>query len=381
LRLRRGTDAERLLITPLQGELIYTTDTKKIYVGDGAEQGGVLVGPLDPADTSLLNDSTPQLGGDLDLNGNNITGTGNINIDGTITATGNINLGDASEDEITVAGTINSSLRPALDSTYNLGSGSRRWQNVWATGADIQGQLSADSIALQGNIEGLDSSIIYNGELDLLTVSTIRAAAVNADLTGSVFSDDSALTLVDAVTGSLNTAFLSIQGDTITCTTDNINIQGRNISLRGTSVDGTLENTASLVASAVKLDNGTAIEPSPGDYIGGIGIQSEFDNDTFIRSIFVTAIDTVSGTESSPATQELWLHNANGTLEKMFSVNSRGVTESTGPFKMPTYANDTDRDTRVTTPEEGMVIFNKRDDSTGIPQFQGYDGTNWVDLH
>ena len=42
LRLRRGTDAERLLITPLEGELLYTTDTKKIYVGDGTTLGGII---------------------------------------------------------------------------------------------------------------------------------------------------------------------------------------------------------------------------------------------------------------------------------------------------------------------------------------------------
>jgi hypothetical protein len=35
--------------------------------------------------TSLVQDTTPQLGGDLDLNTNNITGTGNINIDGILT--------------------------------------------------------------------------------------------------------------------------------------------------------------------------------------------------------------------------------------------------------------------------------------------------------
>ena len=39
-------------------------------------------------DVTVVNDSTPQLGGDLDLNGNNITGTGNINITGTATVTG-----------------------------------------------------------------------------------------------------------------------------------------------------------------------------------------------------------------------------------------------------------------------------------------------------
>ena len=37
---------------------------------------------------TILDDSTPQLGGNLDLNSNNITGTGNINITGTATVTG-----------------------------------------------------------------------------------------------------------------------------------------------------------------------------------------------------------------------------------------------------------------------------------------------------
>ena len=31
LRLRRGTNAERLLVTPVEGELVYTTDTKLIF--------------------------------------------------------------------------------------------------------------------------------------------------------------------------------------------------------------------------------------------------------------------------------------------------------------------------------------------------------------
>ena len=86
LQVRRGTNAERLGITPLAGELVYTTDTKQLYVGDGATAGGItsIAGTID----SLLADTTPQLGGTLDLNGNDITGAGNININGTITATG-----------------------------------------------------------------------------------------------------------------------------------------------------------------------------------------------------------------------------------------------------------------------------------------------------
>jgi len=37
--------------------------------------------------SELVDDTTPQLGGDLDLNSSDITGTGNINITGTVTAT------------------------------------------------------------------------------------------------------------------------------------------------------------------------------------------------------------------------------------------------------------------------------------------------------
>ena len=42
LKLRRGTEANRTSITPAEGELIYITDTKKLYSGDGTTAGGVI---------------------------------------------------------------------------------------------------------------------------------------------------------------------------------------------------------------------------------------------------------------------------------------------------------------------------------------------------
>ena len=58
LRLRRGTDAERQLITPAQGELIYTTDTKSLYIGDGTTAGGIVVQGGGGGGASTLNDLT-----------------------------------------------------------------------------------------------------------------------------------------------------------------------------------------------------------------------------------------------------------------------------------------------------------------------------------
>lgn len=43
LQIKRGTDTQRIGITPVVGEPIFTTDTKKLYIGDGSTAGGNLV--------------------------------------------------------------------------------------------------------------------------------------------------------------------------------------------------------------------------------------------------------------------------------------------------------------------------------------------------
>lgn len=51
LKIRRGLEEDREDITPAEGELIYTTDEKKLYVGDGSTAGGILV----TASTEFMN--------------------------------------------------------------------------------------------------------------------------------------------------------------------------------------------------------------------------------------------------------------------------------------------------------------------------------------
>jgi hypothetical protein len=43
LKLRRGTNSGRTAITPAEGEPIFTTDTKTLYIGDGTTAGGILI--------------------------------------------------------------------------------------------------------------------------------------------------------------------------------------------------------------------------------------------------------------------------------------------------------------------------------------------------
>ena len=63
-----------------------TTDKgKKLIYSDGTNV-------VDTAFTEVSSDISPQLSGDLDLNSNDITGTGNINTTGDINTTGNIEI-------------------------------------------------------------------------------------------------------------------------------------------------------------------------------------------------------------------------------------------------------------------------------------------------
>jgi len=102
LQLRRGLSANRTSITPATGELIYTTDTKLVYVGDGTTAGGnVISGGGGGGITDVVNDTTPQLGGNLDINGHKIVSANDTNIEldpggiGDIILHGNLTINSA----------------------------------------------------------------------------------------------------------------------------------------------------------------------------------------------------------------------------------------------------------------------------------------------
>jgi hypothetical protein len=56
LKLRQGLAADRTSVTPATGELIYTTDTKFVYVGDGVTAGGNLISGAVATDINGLSD-------------------------------------------------------------------------------------------------------------------------------------------------------------------------------------------------------------------------------------------------------------------------------------------------------------------------------------
>tara|TARA_R100000805_G_C3619373_1_gene122454 strand:- start:430 stop:2049 length:1620 start_codon:yes stop_codon:yes gene_type:complete len=142
LLVRRGTDYDRQQITLDSGELGYTTDTKRLWIGDGTTVGGNLVGnkykgkaanlttlaPVDIGDYAFDTDNnsfyicTEGTGSEstnwLKVASNNVAGNETIAIDSTGGVTvGTISAGNVAADALGTGLTLDSTNRIALSST------------------------------------------------------------------------------------------------------------------------------------------------------------------------------------------------------------------------------------------------------------------------
>lgn len=79
------------------------------------------------ANTQVQFNATGGFGGSPSLtwNGTTLTSSG-------LSVTGNVTLGDSAADDITISGSIASSIVLKADSTYDLGSDTVRWANIYA---------------------------------------------------------------------------------------------------------------------------------------------------------------------------------------------------------------------------------------------------------
>jgi len=378
-QFRRGTDAERQSITPKAGEPLFVTDTGKIFVGNGTTQGGLLVS------TALSDDETPSLSGNLNLNNNDIVGTGNINIDGFITATGNINLGDGAEDNIIVGGVIGSSLIPDTDIEYDLGDLQSKWKNGYFQ--EIYGNLN-------GSVIGEDSVVLLD------TVGNAELADINAlSFTGDIFLQDSSI-LFDSVTGVLspNDFLLPNNNLRIRGTSDNtpteltlITLDDKNIlRLSRESAEDLLE-TPFVQYGAIEFERNdpnsleTVAFLNAGNHFitlaaaaDSAGLLDATNRITFFESKLgigeANPQATLDVNGSAIIKGSLEADSVKGTLvgdDSNIIIDGINNTITSGGFIQFGSYTDTDRPDGV----NGMVIYNST-----VDRFQGYQNGAWINL-
>lgn len=425
LRLRRGTNASRTGVTPAEGEIVYTTDTKKLYAGDGTTLGGNLVSGMN----DLLEDVTPQLGGNLDMNSKNITGNGNINITGSVTATnfvGDYKGSIVGDDSTILVDAVNSKIVLTNNSIKDLsdvaiGTPSTNQLLAWG-GANWAptSTLSISGLTMSGNIDANSNTIINlngltmgSGALNMntqaitnvttITAATVNATAIDGDLSGSVFADNSTL-LVDAVNGQISASIVkgtfsgavngTLDGEltgSVYSDDSTILVDGILSKLVGT-VDNALVQTKQATVKTIdatdaelRLEYGTAGAGS----LTTLGSVKFNDNNTTYG--YISASKTAMFINSNGAGKGLSLYNESlitgGVKVKIEPANADftaptealevlGNVKATGAFMLPVYANDSARDTALSSPSAGMIVFN-----TAGAKFQGYNGGAWENLN
>ena len=178
-----------------------------------------------------------------------------VNVTGLLNATGNVDLGDSSADTVTVTGRFDSSLVPSVDATNNLGSASLRWATFYGTDIDVSGNVTiggnitigdsdTDSINIVADLTGNlipDTTATYNVGSASKVWSNVYATTVTANLTGDVTGNitsvgTSTFTTADINGGTIDSATI---GATLPSTGIFTSLVVDNLSMDGATVQTT----------------------------------------------------------------------------------------------------------------------------------------------
>ena len=110
--------------------------------------------------------------------------TGNLDVDGNIVLGGNIRIGDQDVDTVTVAADFTSDLLPNTSNTYDLGSSTKSWRNVYAGQLEVDG-LKLDTTVISTVDSNADIELRPNGTgsvlIDQIRITDNLIEAINSD--------------------------------------------------------------------------------------------------------------------------------------------------------------------------------------------------------
>ena len=264
-----------------------------IYINSSAD------GQLDiVADTEVqIAATTVDINGAVDVSGNLAVG-GNLVVTGTTTFNGGtLTLGDSASDNVVFGADVDSSIIPDDDDTYDLGSSSQQWRNLY-----VDGTAYVDTLDLNGT--AITSTA---AELNIIDGGTAASSVTIADADRLILNDDGTMKQIavtslaayldDEITAMPNLTSVGTLG---TLTVDNIIING-------TTIGHTSDTDAITIAS-----NG---------------------NVTMSQNLTVTGDLTISGDDLTMAT------NTAGHLLIADGTNFN-PTPVTGLSEISTVAND-----------------------------------------
>jgi hypothetical protein len=374
LQIKRGTNTQRLAYTPSQGELVYVTDydtagVAPVWIGTGdvgtpyAEVGGGSGGI-----TELASDTTPELGGNLDLDGFEITGIGDIDITGTISSTGAITspafVGDFQGSVFSDNSTLIVDGTSGKISPYG---GIEHQGNLDFTGPNSG--ISTINLKNTGDAQYLkfvrtDSGTAPNQNIGLIGFDQVDDGGTTTHASMAFWHGG--IYISSSSTGTFNpTNYLGLEDGNV-CMGDYSPAVGYRLDVRGNAIiSGDLTAGAILLSgSNIDTDDSSAITVTP-----GVTFSSDVtvENDLIVRNtLTVDTLEVTNFQTTGTGTPEL-----ESATEILLTAGTRvEITQS--PLKMASFTT-AERD--LLTAENGDIIYN-----TTLNKFQGYENGAWANL-
>ena len=373
LRIKRGTKTALQSspgYVPAEGELVYTTDSKEVFVGDGATTGGtpVSVSTQNLEDLGNVQALAAQNDQILVYNGTQWSATDNPAID----IRGNI-YGD---DSTLLVDAINGRIvGPVVTSSV--------------TATNVVGNLTGDVVgSVTGSVVG-NTTGTHFGNVN---------GNVTGDIVGSVFADDSS-SVIDSMAKVLTIAKITSTGNLQINATGGISVASEsNLTIGSVGYDNAFKNGQLII----KRSSTSGVAMSVNTY-------HDSDNVADIKSVkHRGTVDTPASYQSGDRTMELVGQAYDGATNRenvtlVFETTgavSNNVAPGKATFKVRnTAGNTTDfafqndgglvmpasgyvqfgslttvqRD--ALTAANGMVIYNSSDN-----KFQGYENGVWINL-
>jgi hypothetical protein len=293
LQIRRGTNAERQSFIPLQGEIIFTTDTKKLYVGDGTTTGGIAVDTVGEGSG----------GATYSISAETTTGGANLRLTGS----------DSSIDNVKLAAGSNVTISRTDDSTITISAAGGTGGSTTLEGLE---DVAFDDTPTAGQVLTYDG-VSWVNENFLISLDDIsNVSVVDAP-------ENSNLRLVDDVWLPRQ----DLVGSKLTVNTSGNNI----ISLEILHTDN---NISSGIADFIK-SRGTIESKEvvlPGDDVFSIQGRGYDGTEFYPVAAIKGSVDPL-GTVSTgivPGSLALFTTDSSGILQKRLEIDKDGLIYTTG---------------------------------------------------
>jgi hypothetical protein len=185
-----------------------------------------------------------------------LTTTGNAVVGGTLAVTGatslngNTTIGDATSDSVTITARVASSIVPTNDNSYDLGTSSLEFKDLWLDGTANVDSLQVDENAvITGNVT-VGGNATVSGTLGVTSLATLPTVNIDGgNIDGTVIGGATPA----AVTGTTITAtsgFVgNVTGNVTGNLTGNVTASSGNSTFNNVTINGTLDVTNTVISN------------------------------------------------------------------------------------------------------------------------------------